>query len=370
MAIVPSYFSTLAESQNLQAMIDNSLDNLQKQSMWRGYLTPGIQRMELTFQVAIGRARIEAAASVVDQDAPAPLRSRNTLELLTGNIPSIKQKFRLSQSEMRALEVMRALNVQNDKQALIAKLWDDVSKCAVAGDKRIDHMFLQGLSTFSIDVSTTNNPDGVAYGTISLLNKAYQKQGVPVAWAANPTTATPIDDIENYIRFIGNSFGRSFGRILMSESLWFAFKKTTQVQNYLKGFYNPGSNATYAVTLNNVNEFMISNRWPAIEVIDDVIGIESDGVITASRPFDPNNVVFVPNGTLGSLEWALPMERLHPVAGKSYANFGPTLVGKWAEQDPLVEYTGMEMNAFPAIDVDNIFILDTDLVQASFNTTA
>ena len=87
MAIVPSYFSTLAESQNIQAMIDNSLLNLQKQSIWRDYLDLGLPQMDLTFEQAIGRDRIEAAASIVDPDAAKPLRSRPSLELLTGKIP-------------------------------------------------------------------------------------------------------------------------------------------------------------------------------------------------------------------------------------------------------------------------------------------
>jgi hypothetical protein len=41
-------------------------------------------------------------------------------------------------------------------------------------------------------------------------------------------------------------------------------------------------------------------------------------------------------------------------------------VGKWRENDPLVEFTGMEMNAFPVLNVDGIFIMQTNVVLASF----
>lgn len=371
MAIVPSYFGYLAEQQNLQAMIDNSLDALQGQSMWRNWLDLDVSQPSLSFETAIGRARIEAAASIVDADAPAPLRSRNTLELYTGKIPSIKQKFRMDQADMRTLMTLQALPISDavKKQQLIKKLWDDTSKCAVAGDKRVDIMLLQAISTLSIDVTVTNNPDGVAYGTVSLLAKAYQRQGVPVIWS-DAANSTPIDDIEGFVQLMWNNFGRMPGRIVMSYNLWIKFKKSNQVIARLQSFYNIGkANASFAVTENNINEYFTSNMWPNIEVIQHVSGIETDGVITPIRAFDDNAVVFMPIGKIGMLKNAFALETTMPVAGISYANFGPTLVSKWMNNDPIVEYTAMEMNAFPAIDIDSIFVLRTDTVQASFNTT-
>lgn len=372
MAIVPSYFGYLAEQQNLQALIDNSLDALQSESIWRKWLDLGISQPSLTFETAIGRARIEAAASIVDPDSPAPLRSRNTLELYTGKIPAIKEKFQMQQSDMRTLETLKALPISDNakKLQLIKKLMDDTSKAAVAGDKRVDIMLLQAVSTLTIDCTITNNPDGVIFGTVSLLAKAYQKQGVSVVWS-DSANATPIDDIENYVQFMYNNFGRMPGKIVMSYNKWIQFKKSAQVIARLQSFYNIGkANASFAVTQSNINEYFISNMWPEIEIIQHVSGIEKDGVITPYRAFDDNAVVFMPTGKIGTLMNAYPMETIMPVAGVNYANFGPTLVSKWMNNDPIVEYTGMELNAFPAIDIDSIFILTTNVVQASFNTTA
>jgi hypothetical protein len=368
MAIVPSYFGYLAEQQNLQAMIDNSLDNLQAQSKWRDWLDEGVPQMSLTFETAIGRDRIEAAASIVDDDAPAPLRSRNTIELLTGKIPSIKQKIPLKQSEMRDLEIIKALNiVGGNKAALLQKFYNDVANCATAGDKRVDIMTLQGVSNFSIDVSVTNNPDGVAYGTVDLLPRLNQAQGVPVVWS-NTSGSKPVDDIETYLQFIWNTYGRQFGVLTMSYDLWLNFRRTDQVKSMLATFYNVGKqSATFAVTLDNVNEFFVANQWPPIEIINLSYNIEKDGKQQIVKPFNVNNVVFRPAGKVGTLVNAVSMEDLHRVTGKTYAKYGPTLVSKWAQSDPLIEWTGMEMLAFPAIDVDSIFILKTNTVQASFS---
>lgn len=370
MSIIPSFFGEYAEQPVVQAMIDDSLDNLQGQSIWRDYLDVDMPQASLTFEQAIGRDRIEAAASIVDIDAPAPLRGRNVLELYGGKIPTMKEKFVLSQGELRqlmALEESQLLNGNGAVTALIQKLYNDLQVAAVAGDRRVDIMLLQGISTLTVDTGLTLNPDGTAYGTIDLLAKSYQKQGVPITWIANPTTATPIDDVENFIEYITVNFGRSFGRIQMSQTMWLQFRRMTQVISRIQTFFNVGkANASFAVTLGSVNEYFAANGWPPIEVVNVVRGVEKDGIITPFRPFAENNIAFLPTGKIGMLKNAFPMERKRPIVGKTYADFGPTLVMKWADDDPYREFTGMEMNAFPAIDIDSVFVLTTNVVQASF----
>lgn len=366
--IIPSYYQNLASTQSLQFMIDNSQDALDSQSIWRNWLAPGVPQMSLQFDSVIGRDRIAAAASIVDSDAPAPLRSRNKIERYSGKIPAIKEKFRMNQDDMRAIEVLRALPITSGggSAALIQFLMKDLEEAAVSGDKRVDLMLLQAVSTLKIDVNTTNNPDGAVFGVVDLLPQSYQLQGVPTVWT-DAANATPIDDIENFIEFNWNTRGRQFGVLYMSYELWLVFKKTTQVKSQLQSFFNIGkANASYAVTLANVNEFFASNQWPPVQIINYTTNIETDGKSSFLKGFSTTNLVFAPAGKLGTLYNAVSMEKIHPVVGKTYANYGPTLVAKWCENDPLVEYTGMEMNAFPGINVDGIFILKTDTVQASF----
>lgn len=364
--IAPSYFRNLAASQNLQFLLDTSQDNLDAQSIWRNYLNVGLPQMSLNFDTAIGRDRIAAAASVVDSDAPAPLRSRNKLELYKGKIPAIKEKFRMSQNDMRDIEVLRALPMPGgNSTALISFLNKDLQEAAVSGDKRVDLMLLQALSTLQINVNATNNPDGAVYGVIDLLAQTYQKQGVPTVWT--DVASTPIDDIENFININWKTRGRQFGSIKMSYSLWLSFKKTTQVKNNLAAFYNTGkANNSFSVTLSSINEYFAANNWPPIEIINYITNIETDGNATFVSGFDQNACVFTPAGKLGTLYNAVSMESLHPVTSKTYATYGPTLVSKWSESDPLVEFTAMEMNAFPGINTDAVFILTTNVVQASF----
>lgn len=369
--IIPSFFGAFASQPALQALIDYTLDTLQIQSAWRNYLDLGTPQASLTFEQIIGRSRINAAASIVDIDAPHPLRGNNKLETYTGKIPSMKQAFVLDQSEireLRALEESQLLNSNGAVTALIKKLYDHVSLAAVAGDKRVDILMWQAISTLTMTVSAALNPDGAAMGTIDLLPKAYQKQGVPVVWT--DPTSDPINDIDNYLTFISTTFGRVFGRILMSKVQWNSFKKNPNVIDRLKSFYNIGkSNGTYAVTLTGINEMFDANLWPPIEIINDVQGIESDGNITPIRAFSDVNLAFLPAGNIGTLKNAWPIESLMPIPNKTYAFFGPTMVSKWLDDSPFREFTAMDLNACPAVNTDSIFLLLTTTQQTSFTGT-
>jgi hypothetical protein len=86
----------------------------------------------------------------------------------------------------------------------------------------------------------TNNPDGVAYGTVDLLAKSYQTVPVGAVWTdsvnADPITLIYVTLIQN----VWNTYGRQFGRIVMSFEQWMNFQKSAKVQDFLKSFFNIG----------------------------------------------------------------------------------------------------------------------------------
>ncbi|WP_256013115.1 major capsid protein [Desertivirga xinjiangensis] len=364
MAIVASLFGDLAQGQNLQALIDDMLEQLYAESYWRTYLEWGLPQTELTFSTAIGRARIEAAASLVDPDAPAPLRSRNALEKLDGKIPTMKEKFALNQDDYRKLKALEALPISDEskKQALIKALWDDMKNAALSTDRRLDIMFFQGVSTFAIDATLLNNPDGVAYGSIPLLAKPSQKRGVAKVWT--DPTADPFTDIEDLVAYAA-TFGRSFKEIWIDLEMWLSMKKLTAVKSAISGYQNPGSNKNFVVTESSVNEYLVSNKLPMIKILNIRKGIEKDGIIDAINPFKKENVVFIPDGKLGIVHNAIAIEEWEKVEGINYAKYDRALLSKWRDNDPWREYTNVELNAFPALEsIDGIYILQTDVVAA------
>jgi hypothetical protein len=361
MSKIKSIFGAYAD--RLQVMIDNSQAKFAP--VWyQQYFPFAPAQQSLTFTSAIGRARIEAAASVVNRDSATPMRSRQGLEKLTGDIPAIKEMFKMAESDYRDWMTMQAIGVDDatKKQQLLDFMFGDVKKVGDSAQKRLDIMCLEAVSTGKVSLDISNNPDGLVLANpIDLLMPATNKKTASVTWGT-PTTATPISDIEAVV-LSASDRGISFEKILMSKSLFLKLKKTKEVLDTMTAyFYGPkstgNSTANAVATLDKINEFMGANQLPMIELIDMPVGIEKDGMINTIRPFNENNVSFIPAGPLGEIKNAIAIEQIKPVTSVSYASFNRGLISKWSENEPFGEWTKVELNAFPAFTaIDSVYIL-------------
>ena len=348
----------------LQVMVDKS-KTLYAPLFYPRFFDVAPPQQSLTYVSTIGRNRVEAAASVVDRDGKTPLRSRQGLEKLSGEIPAIKEMFILKESDYRdflAIQGMQGVDDATKLNQLLDLVWGDVKRSGDSCHKRIDIMVLQALSTGKIPLNTTNNPDGIVLDTeIDLLMSASNKKQAAVTWAT-AGSATPITDIETVVTD-AKSRGYSFEKILMSFALWLKFKKTTEViQSMQAYFYGPkpgaGFNPIAVTTLDKVNEFLQANKLPIIEIVDESIGVEKDGAITTTNFFDANNATFVPAGKLGSIKNALAIEKIKPVQHVTYADYNKVLISKWSSNEPFGEFTKGEWNAFPAWEaIDACYLL-------------
>jgi hypothetical protein len=360
MATIKSLFG--AYSDRLQVMIDDALDQFAP-TWYQQFFNWDTPQTQLTFVEAIGRSRIEAAASIIDRDSPAPLRSRPGLEKLQGEIPAIAEKVPMDQKTYReflSLQAMTNVDEGTRRQQLLDLMFDDVKRVGNSVFKRLDIMCLEGLSTGQISLTVVNNPDGVILtNPIDLLMPAANKVNAAVNWATS-ATATPLTDIQTILNN-NRAKGVSFGKILMTWNTWFKFIKTTEVKDFYSNYSNLPNNKVLP-TADSINAFFGAQKWPPIVIVDETIGIEKDGVITTIQPWKDENVVFVPNGPLGVIKNALAMEQMKPVPQISYATFNRALISKWGNNEPWQELTKAELNAFPAITtIDRVNILSSNV---------
>ncbi len=346
-------------SGKMQVMIDKAQDKFAP--VWfKNYFDWGTPKTTLTFETAIGRSRIEAAASVVDRNSSAPLRGRQGIEKLRGEVPAIKEKFKMTEQDYRDWEMLKAMNVADSAKltTMLDLMFGDIKKVGNASMKRLDFMVLQGISTGEIDLTTTNNPDGIVTGKIDLLMPSTNKRKVAAVWS-NPETATPITDIKDAVE-AATDRGISFEKILMTRNSFWNLQKCDETIKMLNGFYRLPTNTKRIGTLKEINEMLESNLFPVIEIVNEVIGIEKDGKISTYKPFKDSSVVFIPSGKLGVVHNAIAIEEMHPVEGVSYAKYEKSLISKWSQNDPFGEFTAVELNAFPGFEaIDSIFILDS-----------
>src|SRR5690606_16606977 len=101
------------------------------------------------------------------------------LEKLTGEIPAIKEMFKMAESDYRDFLTMQALNVDDatKRAQLLDFLYGDVKKAGDSAHKRLDIMALEAISTGKISLDINNNPDGLVLANpVDLLMPATNKK--------------------------------------------------------------------------------------------------------------------------------------------------------------------------------------------------
>jgi hypothetical protein len=356
MATIKSIFGTYADK--LQVMIDKANDKFAP-TWFQNFFDVATPQPTLDFKSVIGRSRIQAAASVSARGSKKPVRSRAGLDAYSGNIPSITEKIHLSEDDMRQFLMLQNMAVSDEtkKKQILDFLFADVKTVGDAAMKRIDIMCLEAVSTGKISLTLTNNPDGIVLANaLDLLMPSGNKVNAAVTWAT-AGSATPITDIQGIVN-TARAKGISFDRILMDYTAWFLFIKTTEVKDQYGNFLGKSNNKTFP-TFDTVNDFLRSQKLPIIEIVDQVIGIEKDGVTNTITPWETTNIAFIPAGQLGEIKNAVSIEEIKPIDQVNYGKFRDlALISKWGDTDPYQEWTGVEANAFPTLTViDSIYLL-------------
>lgn len=348
-------------SDNLQVMIDTRMEKF-VQPWYKTYFPFGITQMSLTYTTVLGETALASAASVVSRDGETPLRRREALNKLSGEMPAIKVMRKLNESHYREYMTLQGTTVpDNEKKNQALKLiWDDTKYVSDSVDKRIDHLVLQGISTGKISINVDNNPDGLVIEDIDLGMPAENKIEGSV-WA-DAASATPITDIEDVVN-AATDLGRTFAKMLMTRKTLINMLATKQAKEILGTFFGLNAKvmqgATAPLTIERVNEYMTAAQYPQIEVVDVRIPIEKDGVKTTVSPFADEVVAFIPEGQLGEIKNAFAVEELSPVEKVSYAKKDKTLISKWKQNEPFGEWTKAELNGFPSFSaINQIFLLD------------
>lgn len=348
-------------SDNLQVMIDTRMDRF-VQPWYKQYFPFGIPQMSLTYTTVLGETALASAASIVSRDGETPLRGREALSKLSGEMPAIKVMRKLNESHYREYMTLKGTSIpDNEKKNQALKLiWDDTKYVADSVDKRLDHLVLQGISTGKISINVDNNPDGLAIADIDLGIPAENKLDGST-WT-DAASGTPITDIEDVVN-AATEYGKTFAKMLMTRKTLINMLSTKQAKEIIGTFFGLNvrsmTNATAPLTIDRVNEYMRAAQFPEIEIVDVRIPIEKNGAKVMSNPFKEDTVAFIPEGPLGEIKNAFAVEELSPVEKVSYAKKDKTLISKWKQNEPFGEWTKAELNGFPSFSaIDQVFLLN------------
>ncbi|QQT43357.1 Uncharacterised protein [Sphingobacterium multivorum] len=314
--------------------------------------------VSLEYETIISNETLEAMATVGSRESEYPLHSRGGLEKLKGEVPPIFLRRKLNAQERRNLEILlgsNALGLPQRLREVMAREVEDYVYCRNAIQRRLDSMVKQAVFNGKISITLDNNPNGIVFD-------------LPLLSPDNLLTSN--GDWDNVDTDIVKDFeavrlktlitGVPFETVLISESKWFKIINNKSLQNLLKGFMNPGSNARYAFTIEDINTVLKRNRFPVFEIVSDLAYVQIDGKKSATTSINVDNAVFIPAGDLGVIHNALADEQITPMNNVTYLVSDNILLSRFREPKPVAEITEGVYNAFPGLtQAKNIFILNT-----------
>lgn len=311
----------------------------------------------LTYETVIGSQNSRIAADIVSYDSSAPLKSRQVVSKLTGEIPPIRIKRAMREKDINEYNVLTA-NATPDVQAILDLIFNDVDFVYEGVQGRLEWIAMQALSLGSITLDKSNNNGIVTETAIDFGVPSGNKTGVATIWSN--TASTPLTDI-NTLQATARAAGHSLKYMLMRWETWEAFRNTTQVQNASTA----GSSILARVPNKaDLDAYLRDQGLPEIIIIDQSIGIETDAnAISYVNPWSQYKVAFLPEMRCGDYLVGPLASRTNPPVQEIQADRNNVLISKYRTVDPVNEYTRGEINAFPSWNnVDRVYLMNTNNV--------
>lgn len=300
------------------------------------------------------------AADVVALDSELPLKSRDIVEHISGEIPKIGLKLYLTEKQMKDLDAMIALNQPLTR--ILRFMFADTQRVIEAIWERLEDLFLSELST-GVAVSERNNGTGVRLDMGFLAS--HQKKST-TAWSGNQSTSTPMDDIQKV--FDQAMEDDNIISDIYADDAWLqAFYQAKQVRGQFA--FNNGIGLTAdgvpVLDFDKAAQVILTKWGVTLHRVARKVKTEINGKKQNHNPWKTGSATFTCDPIVGSLVWTTCAEADRPVGGVAYETADEyILVSRYSKNDPLREFTASQAMAVPVLNnVDRIYTLDATYTE-------
>lgn len=299
------------------------------------------------------------AADVVAMDSELPVKSRDSIETASGNIPKMGMKVALTEKQMKEIEAMIAQNMPIGR--IVQAIFGDTSRVIDGVWERVEDIFLSELS-HGVGLSGNNNGTGIRINM-----NFYEDNQMCVAKLWSDDESTPLDDIQKIVdKSIEDQ--NTITTVYMDDTALSLLYKNKQVRGqfaFNQGIATTASSVVPVLDFNKINDIFMAKWGISVVRVARKIKTENNGKKQTHSPWKKGNLTFVCDEVLGSLVWTGTAEAGRPVANVTYQTVDEyLLVSKYSKTDPLQEFTASQAMVIPIINnVDRIYTLDTQTVQ-------
>lgn len=338
-----------------QAGLESYLAARQYEALYWPAFFPLKNVNSLDGKTLIGAAGSRVAAHVISYDAKAPEAGRKSLETKYFDIPKTAQSRRKTEKEILEHSITRSLRGQD---AVIEDYFNDIDFVYDSVMARMEWYALAALSTTKLQLTTTNNPQGIVNETvIDFGMPSANKKGVSTIWSVgNVASMDPIKDFQTVVA-AARKLGIRFERILMDADAYDLMIAATKFRTY----FTNALSVVGLIDLSTINRVLSDYKLPQITVIDTSVGIEAkSGAITATNPWTTTYITFIPEIKVGDMYNGPIAEQIERPDGVLLASRANVSVSLRREYNPVSVLAKAESNVFPSWpSVDRCFSMYT-----------
>jgi len=309
----------------------------------------------LSYQIVLG-SESRPMADVVAFSTSYPRKGRPALEKLSGEIPAIRTMKKMSETDLNSFMQFNQMK-DPDTEAVLELVFGDLQYCFNAVRNRLSWLGFQALSLGVISLNAANNAGIITSADIDF--RITNKSGASVVWSDAANTTKPITDIMALCDSARINNGVIFKKILMSRTSFSYMRKSAETINFCFG--KAGSGVTKYPNLDVINENLVADGLPMIDIIDVYLQFEnSEHTITNLQAWDEGKIAFLPQDEIGNILHCKSAEEEFPPKQVTQQKKDIVLLSKWSTNAPIVEHTSGACNGFPAVKLANqVFLMNS-----------
>jgi hypothetical protein len=312
-----------------------ALDDLEVNQFSLSRFLPSRTIDDLQYRLNAGGQGLTDAATFRTYDTPAPIGGRPTLSDITGDLPPISRKVRLSEYDN--------LRLRGNTDAVVRAVYDDATRMTRAIAARVE---LARADAF------VNGTVTIAENNLQILVN-FQRNPLNTVLAAplwNGVNPTPLTDLVAWRDvYVATSGGFAPGAIVTSTQVLRTLQQSAEVINAITG----AAAGRTRVTLAELNALLESEGLPRVEVHDGQVSVGG----AVQRVIPQNRLLMLPEpgpsqdpdgSVLGGTLWGITAEAQEPEYDLSGSEAG-IVAGSYGTKDPVALWTKAAAIALPVL---------------------
>lgn len=299
------------------------------------------------------------AADIVALDSELPLKSRDSIETASGNIPKLGMKLYLSEKQMKDIDSMISQNLPLN--TILQNIFADTTRVIEGVWERLEDIFLSELSS-GLGLATRSEGTGVRINM-----NFYDANQFVTTKLWNKDGSHPLDDIQKVFDKALEDANVITDVYLDDTALQLLYKHADVRAQFAfnQGISMTGTTAIPVLDLDKISQIFLTKWGVNVHRVARRVKTEINGEKVSHNPWKTGAMTFVCDEMLGSLIWTNVAEASRPVDGVMYENADEfILVKKYSITEPLREFTASEAMVIPVLNnVDRIYTFDTQTEQ-------